>query len=240
MEEGEVAKTWEGIWKKGIVEEWGTLHQLTFEILVNEVDSFKNKKILEAGSGTGRISLRLAENGAKVSLLDVSKSAIEISRRIFREHNMDAEFTAASIFRMPFKDDTFTIVWNQGVLEHFSREKQIKALMEMRRVVKKGGLIITINPYSRSIFYRIGKWVAKRRGIWEYGYEKPIRTLRKHFEIAKLRYKREYTYGFSESVLIFRYYVPYSRYPTWLICKLKKIFDSMGLRHLLVSVGEKK
>jgi ubiquinone/menaquinone biosynthesis C-methylase UbiE len=48
------------------------------------------------------------------------------------------------ITSLPFKDEEFDVVSCVSVLEHMSKDDQLKSIKEMSRVVKKGGkLIIT-------------------------------------------------------------------------------------------------
>jgi ubiquinone/menaquinone biosynthesis C-methylase UbiE len=45
---------------------------------------------------------------------------------------------------MPFKKNSFDVVWNQGVLEHF--KNPVPAMKEMYRVTKNGGYVIIYIP----------------------------------------------------------------------------------------------
>ncbi len=197
-EEKLVEETWDRIWGKEKIPEWDSLSQLILEVLKKEIGSPKNKKILEAGSGSGRISLRLAQEGAKVTLLDASPHAIKLSKKIFKKAKVPAKFLQASIFDMPFANESFDIVWNAGVLEHYNEREQQKILKEMLRICRKDGLIITLNPYRWAIFYRIGKWCLERSGKWTAGYERPIRSLKKMVDETRAKLTHEYSVGFLE------------------------------------------
>jgi len=67
-------------------------------ILKNELD---NKTILDIGSGSGCIAISLAKHSPKVKItaLDVSKDAIELSRRNAKKNDVSLEFIVADIFR---------------------------------------------------------------------------------------------------------------------------------------------
>ena len=71
-------------------------------ILKNELD---NKTILDIGSGSGCIAISLAKHSPKVKVtaLDVSKDAIELSRRNAKKNDVSLEFIVADIFR--YKSD---------------------------------------------------------------------------------------------------------------------------------------
>lgn len=240
----ETAEIWKSIWgrkTKNELSKWDNLSQSIHEILRKEIGDVDNKEILEAGSGTGRISLRLAKNGADVTLLDTAPTAMKIARNFFREETLEAKYICGSIFKMPFRDNLFDVVWNAGVLEHFSEKDRFLALKHMIRVCKKNGLIITLNPFSGAIFYRIGKWIAERTNTWSFGYEKPIATLREPMTKHGVYLKQEYPAAFYEQ-FNFLSCMPLLRYLVYIINKkirktLPKLDNLPG--YLLVSIGKK-
>jgi ubiquinone/menaquinone biosynthesis C-methylase UbiE len=136
------------------------------------------KKFLEAGCGTGVFSAELLKYGIDCFLLDLSTRSIELSRKIFELKNIDGKFIIGDLFSLPFKSESFDIVWNSGVLEHFSSDVTKLALKEMERVTKRSGTIVVLVPSGRGIFYRSGKWIRERLGRWHFGYERPISTFK--------------------------------------------------------------
>lgn len=236
----DVTRNWNSVWEKtGYVPSWDSLSQIVFDVLSREIGRFKNLNILECGSGTGRVSLKLAANKAKVTLLDTSTSAINSSRRLFRDHRCDGKFIEGSIFDLPFGNDAFDVVWNAGVLEHFLDKEQLIALREMTRVCRKGGLIVTMNPYKYAVFYRIWKWYAERKNIWAAGYERPISTLKDiALQINGLSLK-EYTVGFDESLKFFSN-IPNTRMIIGGIKRFRRFFDMFDVGgYLRISVINK-
>ena len=190
-------ENWDEIWDTDNTPDWDYLSQVIFMVLKNEIGAVENKKILEAGSGSGRISLRLAKENANVHLLDNSINAIDFSRNIFKNANKVCNITNASIQAMPYSDDSFDIVWNAGVIEHFVNKEQEDVLLEMVRVCKKGGLIITINPYAKSILHEFGRFVIEKMGKYPFTDEVPIKTLKdKAHALGCDLNKEEYSIGF--------------------------------------------
>jgi SAM-dependent methyltransferase len=84
------------------------------------------KRVLDVGAGTGYLQDIVRDYVG----LDISPSA----RRYFHK-----PFVEASATDMPFRDNEFDALWSVWVLEHVPKPEQ--ALVEMRRVVKDGGLL---------------------------------------------------------------------------------------------------
>ena len=239
-EEQKVVENWEGVWKKLKIGKWDYVSEVIYQTLYKYVPCTKAKLILEAGSGSGRISCRLKESSkSEVVLLDISKTAIKISKKVFAERGQTGFFVLGSIFNMPLKDEVFDFVWNAGVLEHFSDYERFFAFKEMVRVCKRNGLIVTLNPYSRALFYKIGKWFAEKTNKWIYGYEKPIKSMKGFKENCIII--AEYSVDFDTTINFLSFIPILNRFTTL----LKKIFKKLPERvlnhygYLLVSIARK-
>lgn len=109
----------------------------------------KNKSFLEIGCGTSSLLLSMALHFKKVTGLDLSDEALKISKKNAAKMKVkNATFVKGDCFNIPFKDNTFDIVWSQGLIEHFPNPK--KVVEEHYRVCKKGGLIIISTPLKYS------------------------------------------------------------------------------------------
>jgi len=81
---------WLEIWSKAVARTnsiplWDELSELVHYLLRLLITDVKDKLILEEGSDTGRISIRLAEQGSRAILLDISRNAIMCSKIIARK-----------------------------------------------------------------------------------------------------------------------------------------------------------
>lgn len=256
-----VRDTWEKVWREAdTIPNWDPLCQTIWENLLIHLSYMPILRILEAGSGTGRVSMRVAKLGHKITLLDTSKTALRMSKELFKSEKMEVDFIQGSAFCLPFVDNSYDIVWNAGVIEHFEKEARHHILSEMARVCRQERFIICMNPYSRAIFYRLGKWAASIARKWKAGNEYPIRSMKKAFERANASTVCEYTVGLTHSFTFFNYFIEYF-FPRWLLEKYKIFLQRyMGfgalvdqfklliarsrfgrpLGYLLVSVGQKK
>jgi SAM-dependent methyltransferase len=133
--------------------------------------------VLEAGCGSGGVTLELAKRGAHATLLDISETSIGVSAQRFARAGTPGAFVQGDLFALPFRDDSFDCVWNAGVIEHFLLDQQRAALSEMVRVCKPGGRIVVLVPWCGAALYRLGKKIGERKGEWAPGYEVPLSTL---------------------------------------------------------------
>ena len=204
--------------------------------------SLKGKRVLEAGCGRGIISARMAELGAEVYLLDISEEALKIARKHFIAKNLHAMFLHGDILDLPFRESTFDLVWNAGVMEHFEEADQLRAIQGISKIIKPAGLFITFNPYAGAFFYSIGKKYAEKKGIWPYGPEFPVKSLGEGCRVAGLKVLREYPICFKENLSYLSYVSKHLRSIVKLILLpfskrfLMKIFGG----YLLVTIGVKQ
>ncbi len=112
----------------------------------------ENSMVLDAGSGTGIVTLGFSDAGFKASkiiALDLSFNSLKVSRGQFRkDKKVNSENICAvqgNILKMPFDDASFDVVLTCGVLEYVPLDK---GLEEIARILKPGGkcVLIPIKP----------------------------------------------------------------------------------------------
>jgi SAM-dependent methyltransferase len=105
-------------------------------------------RVLEAGSGTGRLSVRLARDAeVEVVGVDSAPRAIELGRCLARDAGPligSVGFVEADLYHLPFPDQSFDLVFSDSVIEHL--EHPDRALTELRRVLKSGGSLVISVP----------------------------------------------------------------------------------------------
>ena len=184
-------------------------------IIHKEIPELKGLRILDAGAGTGLNSIAAARQEARVTLMDIAPEALAIARKYYEEQDLSADYVEGSIFEMPFADETFDVVWNTGVLEHFQEDTRKVAVAEMFRVLKKGGTILTLNPNFNAPVYRAMKERADLRGEWQAGVEYPLQTLR---DVAPSNCMiTEYSRGLLMQFHFCKYLFPRSLRPAWIV-----------------------
>ena len=95
-------------------------------------------KVLDAGCGTGWSTYALSEKGYDALGVDLNVDSFEpkTSDRL--------RFAAGSVLGVPFRNDRFDLVFSYQCIEHVPNPE--KALQEMIRVCKPGGVVSVIGP----------------------------------------------------------------------------------------------
>lgn len=152
------------------------------------------QRVLEVGSGTGEISLALAQAGRCVTALDVSSRNLAFVERCAAQLKVTVATTRADATEtLPFADGEFDCVWSSGLLDHVTPEQRQRMLLEFARVARDQVIVMGAN--ASSLPYRAGMALQQARGSWPYGRELPIASLREDFEEAGLEMFAEFSVG---------------------------------------------
>lgn len=114
------------------------------ENLKEHIKATKDKKVLDAGAGTGRLSVKLFDAGADVTALDISPNMLDI----LKAKNSKIETVEGDMEDMPFEDETFDMVFSSLAMVHL--KKIIPFLDECYRVLKDEGTMVLVNVHYRS------------------------------------------------------------------------------------------
>ncbi len=129
--------------------------------------------LLELGSSTGQISLRLSRMyNLSPTLVDTSALALTVARQFYRKKGIIPIIIKRSIFELNL-GQKYDFVHSHGLLEHFIGKKQQRAMEIHINHVKHGGWLICWIP-SPDIFYRLNRWYLEQTGQWVFGFEKPL------------------------------------------------------------------
>lgn len=123
---------------------WGDRLDSRF-IALYYLKTIKNKKVLDVGCNIGVTLSELDDSNFKVGL-DNEPRAI----RIAKELNKDCvSLVDADMFRLPVKDGSFDAVIFLNMIELPDAEGKRMCLSEIRRVLKKNGVLIMTTPNRR-------------------------------------------------------------------------------------------
>jgi ubiquinone/menaquinone biosynthesis C-methylase UbiE len=105
------------------------------------------KKVLEIGSGAGGHSCIFKRHGADVTAVDITPERVASTAAKFAMlKGGSGNALQADAENLPFDDESFDIVYSNGVLHHSPDTE--RCIAEATRVLKPGGLVV-IMLYSR-------------------------------------------------------------------------------------------
>ena len=99
-------------------------------------------RLLDAGCGGGSITVGLAEavSPGEALGIDVDARQLELAAALARERGLsNARFESASIYDLPYPDDSFDAAFCHAVFMHLS--DPLRALGQLRRVLRPGGIL---------------------------------------------------------------------------------------------------
>lgn len=124
-------------------------------------DKFRDARLLEVGCGMGTDLLQFARGGASCTGVDLTPRSIEITRHRFRLYDADGAFMISDGEHLPFRDESFDVVYSNGVLHH--TPDTAGAIREVHRVLRPGGTAKVMLYHRNSLNYWFD--IVLRRGV---------------------------------------------------------------------------
>jgi ubiquinone/menaquinone biosynthesis C-methylase UbiE len=112
---------------------------------------FAGARLIEIGCGMGTDLLQFARGGAHCTGVDLTPRSIELSRLHFDLYQMRADFVLTDAETLPFADESFDVVYSNGVLHHTPRTAA--AIREAHRILRPGGVAKVMLYHRRSFYY---------------------------------------------------------------------------------------
>lgn len=135
---------------------------IEFSYRLHEYKEFKDKKVLDVGSGNGYVLSKYAVEGAEVYGVDITPTGIDLCNKRFGYLRLKGNFRVADAQDLPFDNNTFDCVCSMGVLHHVPDTN--KAVSEIYRVLKPGGRLIVMFYYRHSAKYQ---WRFRTRSMFK-------------------------------------------------------------------------
>jgi len=111
--------------------------------------------VIDCGCGPGSITVGLAEIVApgQVVGIDLEPRQVETARGVAAERGTsNLRFEQASVYELPFPDGSFDVAVAHFVIEHV--REPVRALREIRRVLKPNGIAAIKDPYYPAFTFR--------------------------------------------------------------------------------------
>lgn len=124
------------------------------DLLHSDTSYPAGSRVLEAGCGVGAQTIILAKNSpdALITSIDISESSLAAAEQKIRAAGLkNVHFQRADLFNLEFAPESFDHVFVCFVLEHLSQP--LAALKALKRVLKPGGTIVSIEGDHGSTFF---------------------------------------------------------------------------------------
>jgi len=126
-------------------------------------EQYRGKKVLEVGVGSGIDHLELAKAGAILTGIDITPKSIKLTKKNLELNDYHSNLLVADAENLPFKDNSFNVVYSFGVLHHTLNIQ--KAMDEIYRVLEsKGKAVISLyhkNSLSFWLFVFLYDFILK-------------------------------------------------------------------------------
>jgi ubiquinone/menaquinone biosynthesis C-methylase UbiE len=141
--------------------------------------AYRGRTLLEVGCGIGTDLVRFAQNGALVTGVDLSSTAIELAQRNFAQRGVTAvDLRVANAEALPFDDASFDVVYGHGVVQYTADAPRL--IRECHRVLKPGGEAIFM------VYNRIS-WLNALSKLMKVQLEHEDAPVLKKYSIAEFR-----------------------------------------------------
>ena len=118
---------------------------IKFSQLLGNVEG---KKVLDVGCGKGGLSFFLANKGANVIGIDLSKNFIEFCKETAKKLQLLPDFKEMNAQIPDFPDESFDIIVGSRIIHHLPDNKLF--FRECKRLLKEGGYIVFIEPLKKN------------------------------------------------------------------------------------------
>jgi SAM-dependent methyltransferase len=134
---------WEHIWRSETIPlRYQTLAEPNAAV-VEWADTVNHGgSILDVGCGVGRHVIYLGERGYRMAGVDISPSGVSMTQAACAERGISFDGQVSDMTHLPWPDQTFDAALSTSTIHHHRRADVVKALSEVRRVLKPGGLFI--------------------------------------------------------------------------------------------------
>lgn len=195
---------WEKFYDANLATEWYPSESvIRFLCSYKKEHGSKGVRVLDLGCGNGRHVWLAAKEEFSAYGIDLSEQAIKLARAWLRREKLPfKKLQSGDITQsLPYVSDFFDIVVSYGVLDHMTLIQAKKVMVEVKKILKPGGILFLKLEANTSFTFDSKKQVAKNeiilnkaveRGMLQHFFDqKEVKSLVKGFETIRV-FRKDY------------------------------------------------
>ena len=128
---------------------WNTLSEINLKLVID--NTREGNKILDVGCGAGNYIISLSKNNHVCFGIDpLYETSLLNAQQKAKYEDVNIHLIQGVAENLPFKDENFDMILSLSTLQHVN--DQYKTLSEIKRVLKKNGLLLVSVPMDKNIF----------------------------------------------------------------------------------------
>ncbi|NWF87051.1 class I SAM-dependent methyltransferase [Candidatus Bathyarchaeota archaeon] len=164
-------------WDKILREKWYR-QEKPDELVVNFFASLKKEnktlRIFDLGCGAGRNLVYMASQGFEAHGMDMSQTGLDLTRKRLEKRNLKAHVVKGDMHWLPYMNACFNVVICLFAIYHQKLEDIKVTISEIRRVLKKKGVLLVNFQSKNSQMYGKGIKIEEDTFIRQDGPEKGV------------------------------------------------------------------
>ena len=125
-------------------EKAGHSDEFVFQLMFDLTGVDEEDTVLDIACGPGLVTTAFASRAKHVTGIDITPAMIEKTRQIQKKKELtNLNWQIGDATQLPFDDESFSMVITRYSFHHFVNPA--KVLGEMKRVCKKGGILMVID-----------------------------------------------------------------------------------------------
>jgi SAM-dependent methyltransferase len=163
--------------KSSVIPQQDNVREL--ELFAGLIRGQSRADVLDLGCGEGRLAVRLAQQGHRVTAADVSPRNLASVQRLSAEHQVQINTITCNIEESigPFGQNTYDIIYCMDVIEHL--KSPVTGLSQIRKLLRPDGQLIIHTPNCFSLFRMLHYFLHPRRLV---DYYQPANLGDLHFQ----------------------------------------------------------